>query len=134
MIDPQLAEELKRKVAIEKQRQPEAGELNENREIARKLEAEKMLVEKLRFTSANVDGSVVKGIRVFGLSDQVTQDLISKLPIRVGETLTQQLMEATSAAIRRFDEHLEHQWLPTEDNTVEMRIVAPGFREIRRRP
>jgi len=143
LIDPQLAEELKRKVAIEKQRQPEAvwfprvtpGELHENREIAKKLEMERTVAEKLRFTSANVDGSVVKGIRVFGLSDQVTQDLISKLPIRVGETLTQQLMEATSAAIRRFDEHLEHQWLPTEDNTVEIRIVAPGFRgDIRRRP
>jgi len=131
--DPQVAEELKRKMAIEMEHQSEAGEMNE-RELARRTEIEKMLAEKLRFTSANVDGSVVKSIRVFGLSDQASQDLISKLPIREGATLTRQLMEATTAAIHRFDEHLENQWLPTEDNTVEIRIVAPGFREIRRRP
>jgi hypothetical protein len=104
-------------------------------QLARKLELEKMLAEKVRFSSANVDGSVVKSIRVFGISDQAAQDLMSKLPIREGETLTRQLMESVTAAIHRFDEHLEHQWLPGPDNTVEVRIVAPGFRgEIRRKP
>jgi hypothetical protein len=137
-VEQQRKLEIEKVLEIEKARQAAETARTDERELAAKRAMEEMLAGKIlseRKGSAAVVDHVVKSIRVFGLSDAASQDLISKLPIREGDTLSRESMERVTAAIRRFDEHLEQQFMPTEDNAVELRIVAPGFRgEIRRRP
>jgi TonB family protein len=75
-----------------------------------------------------VVGRVLKGISTFGLSDSVRADLIARLPLREGDVLTGQSLEAASMAVRSYDEHLRIQAIPTDDGQAELRITAPGER------
>lgn len=49
----------------------------------------------------------IKGIRVTGLSDQARDELLARLPLRAGDSATDQEIEAAVAAARGFDEHLK---------------------------
>jgi TonB family protein len=69
-------------------------------------------------------GRMLKSISTPGFNDSVRADLISRLPIREGDTLSPQLLEQTSQAVRSYDEHLRVQFLPTDDGKAELRIVA----------
>ncbi len=57
-----------------------------------------------------------------------TEDFIAQtqMPVRVGNTLTQSTMEATVAAVKKFDDHLSERWTPVESNGIELIIFAPG--------
>ena len=73
-----------------------------------------------------LSGRTLKKIEVIGLSDQLRTTLVSRLPVHLGDAVTHQVMEAITAALRQFDEHLEHTLVPLEDGQIELRIMAPG--------
>jgi TonB family protein len=73
-------------------------------------------------------GRTLRGISTPGLIDSVRTDLISRLPIREGDTLSAQLLEQTSFAVRSYDEHLRVQFFPTDDGKAELRITASNER------
>src|SRR5262249_9924774 len=70
-------------------------------------------------------GRSVKSISTPGLDDSVRRDLMSRLPVREGDTLSQESVEQISTALRSYDEHLRVLFFPTEDGQVELRITAP---------
>jgi len=70
-------------------------------------------------------GRSVKGISTPGLDDSVRRDLMARLPVREGDTLSQESVEQISSALRSYDDHLRALFFPTEDGQVELRITAP---------
>ena len=69
-------------------------------------------------------GRPLKRISTPELSDGVRNELISRLPIREGDTVTQQSVEQTGVAVHSYDEHMRVQYVLTDDGGVEMRIRA----------
>ena len=51
-------------------------------------------------------GRTVRTINVLGLSDQVRSELLAKLPLKEGDTLSADGVESFTRAAREFDEHL----------------------------
>jgi TonB family protein len=70
----------------------------------------------------------LKGIATLGLPESVRNDLIARLPVHAGDTLTSKTVEQMAAAVREYDEHLSVQLIPTDDGQVELRIQAPNER------
>jgi TonB family protein len=48
----------------------------------------------------------LKSITVMGLSDQVKSELLARLPVREGDTLSPESLAKVSQAVKEFDEHL----------------------------
>ena len=100
------------------------------RELERSVEELKAKLEATRpggFSRREpVAGRALKGISTPGLSESVRNELISRLPIRIGDTLSSRLVEQTAAAVRSYDEHLAVQFLSTADGQAELRISAPN--------
>ena len=89
--------------------------------------------ERLKALGVPVRGSFVvgralKGISTPGLPDSVSNDLISRLPIRVGDVFSLESWQQTDRAIHGYDEHLRVQFIRTDDGQVELRISAPNQR------
>jgi TonB family protein len=74
----------------------------------------------------NLSGRQVQRINTSELPESVRADLLSRLPIREGDTLSQESLEQTMKAIRSFDEHLVFDVLRIDENSVELRIVPPN--------
>jgi TonB family protein len=70
-------------------------------------------------------GRAVKSISTPGLDDSVRRDLIARLPVREGDTLSQELVEQISTAVRTYDEHLRVLFFATDDGQAELRVIAP---------
>jgi TonB family protein len=62
-------------------------------------------VGELRNGSSTVTRTL-KSIVVLGLSDQMHDELLSRLPVHEGDTLTNELRAKVETAVRQFDEHL----------------------------
>jgi hypothetical protein len=73
-----------------------------------------------------LSGRTLRLINVRGLSEQSHDELVLRLPVHVGDTLSRDSMKAIGIAVRQFDEHLELNLIPIENGGVELRIVAPG--------
>jgi TonB family protein len=86
------------------------------------------LIAKVVTVGSVVANRTLKGIATPGLSDSARNDLISKLPVRVGDVLSEATLKQTDAAIRAYDEHLLVQFLATPDGQAEIRVSAPGRR------
>jgi TonB family protein len=52
-------------------------------------------------------GRTVKGINVYGLSDQARADLLSQLPMHEGDTLSLESFQNVARVVQVFDEHLK---------------------------
>jgi TonB family protein len=74
----------------------------------------------------SIIGRTVAGINASALSDQVGNDLIARLPVREGDTVSAKLMEETMAAVRSYDEHLRAEFVRKGDDKVELLIWAPN--------
>jgi TonB family protein len=74
-------------------------------------------------------GRKLAAIQIAGLSAQARSDLLSRLTVRTGDTLSQASIEAATAAIRDFDEHLEVS-METVRAGVVLRISAPGAGQV----
>jgi TonB family protein len=76
-----------------------------------------------------LEGRTLRSIRLVGLGISLEDFLAqAQLPLRAGDTLTQTSIEAATAAIAKFDDHLQVRWVPVESNSVDLTIVAPGAR------
>jgi TonB family protein len=64
----------------------------------------------------------IKSINTTGLSDDARNELLSKLPVRVGATMTPDLLMASFKAVREYDEHLNLTAAPTSDDQVAVYI------------
>jgi len=69
-------------------------------------------------------GRRLKAIHIQGLSDASRDELLAKLPVRVGDTLAEDSMEKVDAAVKQFDEHLGLSMVTVPDGQVEIRITA----------
>ncbi len=79
----------------------------------------------------NLDGHIftarkVKSITVLGFTAPVREELLSKLPVNAGDTLTSESFEKITDAVKQFDEHLSVSLRVMRDGQVDIRIAAPG--------
>jgi TonB family protein len=126
-------QKLEREIALVRRKFEEAaGASPEEREILKvKLNTLRAEFEATRpdaGRAASFVTRVLSGISTPGMTDSVRNDILSRLPIREGDTLTPQLLEQTAMALRGYDEHLRLQFLTTGDGQTELRIAAPGAR------
>ncbi len=72
-------------------------------------------------------GRTLQNIHLAGIGMSLPDFLAqTQLPIKVGDTLTQDSIEGTMAAIKKFDEHLGERWQDVDGNALELTIYAPG--------
>jgi TonB family protein len=79
--------------------------------------------------AAPLPGRAVKNIVFTGLSSLVKNDLAARLPIHVGDVLSESVMETAYKAVKAYDEHLEISVLPSVDGQAEVRIGVAGVFE-----
>jgi hypothetical protein len=80
-----------------------------------------------RWERANVGGLTLKAINTGSLPENVRNDLLSRLPVRVGDTLSSEVIRQTETAVRQYDEHLNFEYVSTADGQAELRIIVPGI-------
>jgi len=73
-------------------------------------------------------GGVLTAISMPGFSDSVRNDLIARLPVRIGDSISPQSIEQIGQAVRSFDEHLRTQFVAIVDGQIELRIVSNNER------
>lgn len=70
---------------------------------------------------------VLKAINTVGLSDDARSELLSRLDVHVGDTITPDMMAGISKAAREFDEHLRVvSTSASQGDGVTLTIVAPN--------
>jgi TonB family protein len=72
----------------------------------------------------------IRSINVVGLPEDARAELLSRLPARVGNVLTPELMLATAKAVTDFDEHLTMPVTPLSSDEVNITILAPNATSI----
>ena len=80
----------------------------------------------LPLTSPVFEGKRISRINVGGLSEQSRSDLMSRLQVHVGDTLTADTMEKVRAEVRAFDEHLLVVTIMMPNGEVSLMIQMPG--------
>jgi len=72
-------------------------------------------------------GGAEKAIVTRGLSDQVGTELLSRLPVHVGDTLTGESFSKLTEAVKEYDEHLSVSIMRQgPDGEATVQIAAPG--------
>jgi TonB family protein len=66
------------------------------------------------------------GIQIEGLSEEARKDLLSRLPFREGDTLSQESAEAAAKIVKDFDQHLELSMARFDDDVI-LRIHRAGM-------
>jgi TonB family protein len=79
-----------------------------------------------RLGSPSLEGQRVSRIFIAGLSDQSRNDLMSHLPVHVGDTLAADTMDRVRAEVRAFDEHLNVATGKAQNGEVTVTIMMPG--------
>jgi TonB family protein len=74
----------------------------------------------------SLEGSTLKQINVVGLPDQQRDELLARLPVHVGDTLSNQSMSAVTKEVRQFDEHLNSALTTNSTGEATLLIMAPG--------
>lgn len=102
-------------------------------------ELEKRLAEsRAALNSLQVQGPMFAGRRLKsitiqgdGLPRASRDELLSQLPVHVGDVLAEDSYERIEAAVKRFDEHLGLSMFTTHDGQVEIRITPPHSDDLR---
>ena len=68
----------------------------------------------------------LKQIQILGLTDDARSRLGSRLPVRVGDILSDDTFMRTIAAVREYDEHMNVSTRTDQDGSVVFTISAPG--------
>jgi beta-lactamase regulating signal transducer with metallopeptidase domain len=128
-LERQIQEVRKRAAEAENSGEPESvrAELKlKMAELQRTLEATPLQgsAERAPFEAIKRNGVPIKSIAVFGVSESVQADLLSHLPVRLGDLLSARLLEETQRAVREYDEHLRMGVVGTIDGQVELRITT----------
>ncbi len=75
-------------------------------------------------------GHKLARIEARGFSDEVRQALMSRIPVRIGDVLSEQSIEQTAAALQSLDEHREFKiggaFVELEGGNFALRITAPS--------
>jgi beta-lactamase regulating signal transducer with metallopeptidase domain len=95
------------------------------RELRSKLRAAEEVQGIASDEPASLPGRVLKSVVVTGLSDGAKSELLAKLGIRAGDTLTEQSVQEATAAVKQFDEHLEVNFGVPADHEAELHVAAP---------
>jgi len=84
------------------------------------------------FNTASPAGRTLVSIDIIGLP-QAGAELKSRLPVHIGDTLSPELMEKITKAVRDFDEHLELNFFTRQgsEGDAYLRIAAPGRLSLR---
>ena len=80
----------------------------------------------VRIAPPSLEGKRVSQISIFGLSDQGRNDLMSRLPVHMGDTLAADTMDRVRAVVREFDEHLNVGTAANSSGEVALNIQMPG--------
>jgi TonB family protein len=75
---------------------------------------------------ASLVGNRVSRINVAGVSDQVRDDLISRLPVHVGDTMAADSLERITKTVQEFDEHMVVSHGKSTNGDVAITIFAPA--------
>jgi TonB family protein len=101
-----------------------------DREQIRKLEAELRSVKRESEPADREPRSAalrtIESIEVVGLTEGARSDLLSQLPVHVGDTVTGASLEGVGNAVRKFDEHLEWRVVLHEQGRASILIRTPG--------
>jgi hypothetical protein len=73
----------------------------------------------------NLAGRKLAAIEIRGLSDEAGRDLLSRLPVHEGDTLSLESIEAAKRIVKEYDDHLEFGIGPEPEGAV-MRIQPSG--------
>lgn len=71
-------------------------------------------------------GVTLGNIEAPNLSESVKNDLLSRLPVHVGDTLTETALKSLGDAIHNFDEHIVWRLALRRDGTAVIHIEVPG--------
>jgi len=100
------------------QRQQAMAKLNELQATMNALQT--------RMGPPTIDGRRLNRIDVQGLNDTMRNELMSRLGVHVGDTMTPELMERVRKAAMEFDEHIMFNTMYGKDNEVTLMIRMPG--------
>jgi TonB family protein len=75
---------------------------------------------------AKLTSRTVARIEVVGLSDAAKSDLLARLPVHAGDTLSEASLRGVGEAVRKFDEHLVWRATLQPDGTIWIHIETPG--------
>jgi TonB family protein len=75
---------------------------------------------------AGISGKTLKQINIVGLTEDAKSRLSSRLPVRVGDILSEDTFVQTVAAVHEYDEHLNVGTRTDQDGAVTFTIAAPG--------
>jgi TonB family protein len=73
-----------------------------------------------------IAGKTLKQIQILGLTEDAKSRLGSRLPVRVGDLLSEDTFMRTIAAVREYDEHMTVGTRTDTDGAVTFTIAAPG--------
>lgn len=90
-----------------------------------KERAEAAMQSKLQQRAA-LEGRSVRSVSVSGLPQQQHDELMSKLPIHAGDTISKEVMEKTTSTVKEFDEHMTVFATPVGTNEAVIQIMAPN--------
>jgi TonB family protein len=82
-----------------------------------------------RIQQPSLEGKRLTAINIYGLSDQAKADLLSRIPLKPGDTLAEDSFDRISKAVRDYDEHLTVGRMMGRGATsdeVGVMIMAPG--------
>jgi TonB family protein len=82
--------------------------------------------QSIAWASRALEGRTVKSIRVLGLSDQTRNELLSRLPVHEGDTLSPELIAKAEQAVKEFDEHLRLMGVPSAPGEAALQITGPA--------
>ena len=75
---------------------------------------------------ANGPRGILKGIVITGLSDSAKTDVLARLPVHEGDTLSPDQLPRILESVKAFDEHLTVNLSPQLSGETVLRITAPG--------
>jgi hypothetical protein len=78
-------------------------------------------------------GRVLTQIDIAGMSDDQRDELLQRLPVKVGDTLTRNTIDGIQWKVHQFEELVEHlgfELVPLEDNSVVLKIAVPDFQRV----
>ena len=102
-----------------------ARELGANDEARARVERELEMLARVR-RQEDLAGRTLTAIEIRGLSDDAGNDLLSRLPVREGDTLSPESIEAARRTVRQIDEHLELGFSSQDGGGVVLRIHPAG--------
>ena len=88
--------------------------------------ADSVRAEYMPRVTGPLTGRRLTSIVATGMSDSLRADLLSRLPVHEGETLTDDTLPAVLKAARAFDEHISVSFSATGEAEVTLRLAIPG--------